>query len=84
MDLWMYRYLVGLECRLTGGVSLLALSGVLGWQRLTLSVASSAPATAVGLSAASVGLGILGAARLLNLPPFRRGEQYFKLLFYVC
>jgi hypothetical protein len=67
---------LGLSCRLTGGVSLLTLSGVLCWQRLTL---PAAPA-ALGLSAASSALAILGAARLFNLPPFRRGKLSFWLV----
>ena len=63
-------------------MSLLALSGVLGWQWLTLP-ASPAPARALGLSAASATLGILGAARLLDLPPFRRGELWLLALKYL-
>jgi hypothetical protein len=61
-----------LECRLSGGVSLFVLSGVLYWQRLSLPVSPS-PLTAAGLTASSLVLGVLGAARLFNLPPFRRG-----------
>lgn len=63
-----------LQCRLSGGVSLVALSGLLGWQRLTLPAGFS-PATGLGLSAASFTLAVLGGARLLNLPPFRRDSK---------
>jgi len=60
-----------LGCRLTGGVTLLLIAGVVGSARTTAK--SSAHRTL--LSVLTAGLGWLSVAKVLDLPPFRQRYQ---------